>query len=162
MADYSDLYQFGRTPDCPWPVYSSHHLWFLALTHFGWRLSATARDVKAQYSDIRWQDGTLTLLNIVTVAYGLPTLMLFVALRYWPDWLPKQLKPLGWQLFSVLGMVFITMTVRQLWHGDLLKQHQIYVGEQYCYSLAWMLTAIGLMTLGITKQHLLLRFAVPH
>lgn len=103
--------------------------------------------------------GSLPLLNIVTVAYGLPTLMLFVALRYWPDWLPKHLKPLGWGLFSLLGMVFISMTVRQLWHGDLLNQPQIYVGEQYCYSLAWMMTAIGLMTLGITHNHLLLRRA---
>lgn len=103
--------------------------------------------------------GALPLLNIVTVAYGLPALMLFVTLRYWPNWLPEHLKPLGWGLFSLLGMVFISMTVRQLWHGDILSQRQIYVGEQYCYSLAWMITAIGLMTLGITRNHLLLRRA---
>lgn len=69
-----------------------------------------------------------------------------VALRYWPDhWLDIRLKPYVIGAIALLGMVFITLTVRQLWHGDRLDNDIVYSGEQYSYSLAWMLTAIGMM-----------------
>ncbi len=92
------------------------------------------------------QVGGLPLLNMVTVAYAIPMVFMVVALRYWPDhWLDIRLKPYVIGAIALLGMVFITLTVRQLWHGDRLDNDIVYSGEQYSYSLAWMLTAIGMM-----------------
>lgn len=83
---------------------------------------------------------------MVTVAYAIPMVFMVVALRYWPDhWLDIRLKPYVIGAIALLGMVFITLTVRQLWHGDRLDNDIVYSGEQYSYSLAWMLTAIGMM-----------------
>ncbi|MDN0122331.1 DUF2339 domain-containing protein [Yersinia aleksiciae] len=90
--------------------------------------------------------GGLPLLNMVSVAYAIPIVFMMVALRYWPEhWIDIRLKPYVIGAIALLGMVFITLTVRQLWHGDRLDSGIVYSGEQYCYSLAWMLTAIGMM-----------------
>ncbi|KEY57307.1 DUF2339 domain-containing protein [Serratia sp. DD3] len=90
--------------------------------------------------------GSLPLLNMVTVAYAIPMLFMLVALKFWPDqWLTVQLKPYVLGVTALLGMVFITLTVRQLWHGARLDSPVVYSGEQYSYSLVWMLTAIGMM-----------------
>ena len=103
--------------------------------------------------------GSLPLLNLVTAAYGIPAIMLLILVNFWPNSLRVQYRRYAAILAGLLGMLFITLTVRQLWHGPLLNQPFVYVGEQYFYSFAWMITAIIMMTLAIKKQHLILRRA---
>jgi len=104
--------------------------------------------------------GSLPLFNMVTVAYLIPMLSMLLALRFWPnEWLDTHLKPYVAGAVALLGMVFITLTVCQLWHGNFLDAHQIYNGEQYSYSLMWMVTAIAMMYHAIRWPNRIIRRA---
>lgn len=102
--------------------------------------------------------GGLPLLNMVTVAYGIPLIFMGLALRFWPvTWLDKRMKPYVFGAIGLLGLVFISLNVRQMWHGEMLNARVIFNGEQYCYSLAWMLSAIAIMFCAIRRANQTLR-----
>ncbi|WP_380179465.1 DUF2339 domain-containing protein [Kalamiella sp. sgz302252] len=104
--------------------------------------------------------GGLPILNLVTVAFALPALVLTVALLYGPKQFGDiRLKPWLAGTIAVLSTVFITLTVRQLWHGERLDSAIVFAGEQYCYSLTWMCVAIVVMYASIRWPNILLRRA---
>jgi uncharacterized membrane protein len=54
---------------------------------------------------------------------------------------------------------FASFTVRQYFHGGHMMQGSVSAAELYAYSVAWLVTGLGLLTLGIKKQNKAARMA---
>jgi uncharacterized membrane protein len=100
--------------------------------------------------------GALPLLNGITLTYGGAALLSAWAV-YSKDLVPSKI------MNKVLGFVslfaFSTLTVTQYFHGETLSGGEIVPAELYGYSLAWLLTGIALLTIGIIKQNRTARMA---
>jgi uncharacterized membrane protein len=90
--------------------------------------------------------GEWPVLNLTLVAWGIPALISLLALGLgtYPSWLRRGLSGF---LFSI-GMLYLTLMVRQWWQGGDLSGFEVPDGEQYTYSAIWLLAAITLMLLG--------------
>lgn len=103
--------------------------------------------------------GDMAFLNAGTLVYGMGILVCaFIAYSAW------------WENGSLirtasrfLGLAFLfalsSVTVTQLFRGGNLTQGDMSDMELYSYSLAWLLTGIGLLSLGIWKGSKLARMA---
>ncbi len=99
--------------------------------------------------------GFTPLFNGVTLTYGLPIIWLHLILRHAAaaPW-SKLLR--GAQM--VLVFAFISLTIRQLYHGNKLTGG-IDNAEMYTYSIVWLLFGLGLLVLGTRKNDRTMRIA---
>lgn len=129
---------------------------------FGLLIMAGARYV---YFDLLihnpyWDDsqrvGAMPLLNGVTLTYGGAVLLSMWAV-YSKDLTSNKI------IYSVLGFVslfvFSSLTVRQYFQGSELADGNMISAELYGYSVAWLLTGVGLLAAGIIKENKTLRMA---
>jgi len=94
--------------------------------------------------------GDMPLFNGITLTYGTGTLLAMWAV-YNKDLLSKRI------IYKALGLaslfVFATFTVRQYFHGGYIIQGYIGSAELYAYSVAWLVTGLGLLTIGIKQRN---------
>ncbi|MGL4204847.1 MAG: DUF2339 domain-containing protein [Aeromonadaceae bacterium] len=91
--------------------------------------------------------GPWPLLNLTLLAWGLPAALAVVALCLpWP--LPPPLRQALAGFALLMGLIWLTLAVRQWWHGSWLNGPLVYGPEQYTYSAVWLLAAIVLMLTG--------------
>ena len=91
--------------------------------------------------------GSWPVFNLTLLAWGVPAGLAVLALCL-PWRLPRWLQ-LGLAGFSLLlGLLWLTLCVRQLWHGNWLNAPLVYNAEQYTYSAVWLVAAILLMLVG--------------
>ena len=94
--------------------------------------------------------GTMPLFNGVTLVYG--TAMLAAAWAVCSDKITNHKT-----VFKTLGFIslfaFSSLTVRQYFHGADLENGTMIPMELYGYSLAWLITGLALLTLGIVKEN---------
>lgn len=95
--------------------------------------------------------GELPILNGVTLAYGMGIAFTIFMLR-------TQSYGIGMTKFlQILSLIFlfalVTLNVRQMFHGGGLHEGLgIEDMELYMYSIAWLLTGIGLVAYGIVRE----------
>ncbi len=132
----------------PWG-YGLFHLGMLRFAYFDFFIDNPYWS-KAQFV------GDMPLLNGVTLTYGAGALLAMWAV-YNKDLLSKKM------IYKVLGFaslfVFATFTVRQYFHGGHMIQGSIGSAELYAYSVAWLVTGLGLLAIGIKKQNKTARMA---
>jgi len=100
-----------------------------------------------------WEEvGGWPLLNLLLLVYGLPALLLValgVALAGSPDGrLGVWLQGLG----GAVGLFFVALEIRQLFHGTILLLGDIGLAELSCTVMAWLLIALGLVRLPVGAQ----------
>lgn len=100
--------------------------------------------------------GEWPVINGVTMTYGTGILLAAWAV-YSRQWLVQT------HFYKLLGFVllftFVSLTVRQYFHGNGLAVGAMGSGEFYAYSVAWLVTGLGLLTVGIMKQNKTVRIA---
>ncbi|MCK5284497.1 MAG: DUF2339 domain-containing protein [Alphaproteobacteria bacterium] len=100
--------------------------------------------------------GDMLFFNGITLTYGVGAFLATWAV-YNKNLLSKKM------IYKVLGFVslfaFATFTVRQYFHGGYIIQGFISSAELYAYSVAWLVTGLGLLTVGIKKQNKTVRMA---
>lgn len=100
--------------------------------------------------------GDIPLLNGITLTYGVGALLVAWAV-YNKDLLSKK------NLYKALGFVslfaFATFTVRQYFHGGYMIQGSMGSAELYAYSVAWLVTGLGLLSVGIKMVNKTARMA---
>jgi uncharacterized membrane protein len=102
--------------------------------------------------------GAAPLLNGVTVTYSMG-IALALALLYRLGNADEGLKTL-YKAFGFLCMfALISLNVRQMFHGAVLADGSTTNAEFYSYSIAWLLTGLGLLTFGIARDSKTARFA---
>lgn len=95
--------------------------------------------------------GKWPLFNSVTLTYGMGTLLLAWAMQ------DKDLniKNSALKFVTLLSLfALVTLSIRQFFHGEtLFRAGSISASELYAYSVIWLATGLGLLSLGIWKDH---------
>ena len=99
--------------------------------------------------------GSAPLFNGITLIFGLPLLWLHLALRHGAA--IKYERALR-TMQMMLAFAFISYTVRQFYHGDILTGPTSNA-EMYTYSAAWLLFGVGLLVHGTRQDNRTMRMA---
>jgi uncharacterized membrane protein len=94
--------------------------------------------------------GDIPVLNGITLTYGLGTLFAAWVVydkELWPKGISYKIVALA-SLFT-----FVTFSVRQYFHGGYMMQGSISSAELYSYSVAWLVTGLALLTIGIKRSN---------
>ncbi|MFO7766885.1 MAG: DUF2339 domain-containing protein [Pelovirga sp.] len=95
--------------------------------------------------------GTMPIVNLLLLAYGVPPLIWMAAARLNYEGLAK------WFSALAAGSVwfFVTIEIRHFWQGEtlLLSHRSVFAGELYSYSLAWLVMAILLFLTGVARAN---------
>ncbi|HEY6320856.1 MAG TPA: DUF2339 domain-containing protein [Thermoanaerobaculia bacterium] len=102
--------------------------------------------------------GATPLLNVLAAAYALPAILAIAAAAEVRRHGGRRLPLLASTVALLLGFVWISLTVRQLFHGAFLDRAPAGAPERYAYSAAWVLYGIGLLLAGIARRGPILRF----
>src|SRR5579864_8525248 len=102
--------------------------------------------------------GARPLLNVLAAAYALPAILAIAAAAEVRRHGGRRLPRLASAVALLLGFVWISLTVRQLFHGAFLDRAAAGAPERYAYSAAWVLYGVGLLLAGIARRGPILRF----
>ncbi|CAA0099102.1 Uncharacterised protein [Halioglobus japonicus] len=81
--------------------------------------------------------GTTPIINIISLAYGLPALMAYLVYRYYDN----NYRKLSSALAAVSALMFVSLHIRHLWQGAVDIGLPTGDGELYSYSAAWLIIA---------------------
>jgi uncharacterized membrane protein len=101
----------------------------------------------------------LPILNMLWLNYMLPLVALAWLQR--KVVVPQQLSkpPLLFLLMLILGLAFITLQVRHFYQGEILVSSLTSNAEIYTYSVAWLLSGLLILALGVIRHNPMLRYA---
>jgi uncharacterized membrane protein len=102
--------------------------------------------------------GGRPLLNVLAAAYALPAMLAIAAGAEVRRHGGRRLPPLASAAALLLGFAWISLTVRQLFHGAFLDAGPAGAAERYAYSAAWVLYGVGLLLAGIARRGPILRY----
>jgi uncharacterized membrane protein len=102
--------------------------------------------------------GATPLLNVLAAAYALPAILAIAAAAEVRRHGGRRLPLLASAVALLLGFAWVSLTVRQLFHGAFLDRAPAGAPERYAYSAAWVLYGIGLLLAGIARRGPILRF----
>jgi len=93
--------------------------------------------------------GSVPIFNGITLTYGGGLILCIWGIL-------KGIKP-GAKIYQALGLIalfaLVTFTVRQFFQGGDIHEGVVSSAELYSYSVAWLLTGLGLLGYGIQKDH---------
>ena len=91
--------------------------------------------------------GSWPIVNLTLLAWGLPALLSLLGLLQVNASMFWLRRLLALFLFGI-GMLYLTLMVRQWWQGSDISGWDVSFGEQYSYSAVWLLAAVLLMLVG--------------
>jgi len=97
-----------------------------------------------------WFAGTeidTMFFNILLLAYGFPVVMFAVFIRFYD----QRYRSVMTTAFGVAAFLFISIEIRHFWHGNVHLDSGISSGEQYTYTIVWMIMAVLAMLAGSLK-----------
>jgi len=103
--------------------------------------------------------GELPLLNGLILAYGLPTLSIVLIKNELSLMGRTELARIGKIIAFVLAFVFVSLNVRQFYHGAYLDRGMVSNAEVYTYSAAWLALGAALLFAGTVRQDGAMRVA---
>lgn len=103
--------------------------------------------------------GEYPLLNYLLLTYALPLVWLWRMNSALPQLGKVEWAKFGYGLMLVLAFTFITLNIRQMFHGTYLDEGITSNSEIYTYSAAWLLFGIGLLFLGTLRRDKMIRIA---
>jgi uncharacterized membrane protein len=102
--------------------------------------------------------GGTPLLNVLAAAYALPAMLAVAGGAEVRRHGGRRLPPLASAAALLLGFAWISLTVRQLFHGTFLDTGPAGAAERYAYSAAWVLYGVALLLTGIARRGPILRY----
>jgi uncharacterized membrane protein len=103
--------------------------------------------------------GAWPLLNWLIPAYLVPGFLVAALARRLQNPNEPWLAPSLAILSLVLGFAFVTLELRQWFHGSRLDLGDVSNAETYAYSVGWILYGVALLAAGIVKGGAALRYA---
>jgi uncharacterized membrane protein len=83
--------------------------------------------------------GATPIVNILLLAYGLPCVIAGLVCYSQTEKIMRQITG----LIAVIGLlIFVSLEIRHLWHGELAIWQPMLAGELYTYSMVWLVIAI--------------------
>jgi uncharacterized membrane protein len=105
--------------------------------------------------------GSSPLLNALLFAYALPACLGLLGAGEVSRRGGRRLPPVARFVALVLGFAWVSLEVRQLFHGTFLELGAggpPGAGERYAYSAAWVLYGVALLIAGIARRGAVLRY----
>jgi uncharacterized membrane protein len=111
-------------------------------------LSLCSYGVAAVIQNPLWSNvsiGSIPVLNILLLAYGLPVIMALLVARYHEAGFRRQ--ALGFA--GLASLLFVSLEIRHLWQGGRIALYNTTGdGELYTYSIIWLLMSIAAIVAG--------------
>ena len=96
--------------------------------------------------------------NLLVAAYALPAALAVAAAAEVRRHGGRRLPPVASAAALALGFAWISLEVRQLFHGSFLDAGPSGAAERYAYSAAWVLYGVALLLAGIARRGPILRY----
>jgi uncharacterized membrane protein len=97
--------------------------------------------------------GSLPIFNKLLISYGLPLLLIYKAANTQEIQTFKNIHK-AWSIFLfVLMMFYVSINIRQFFHGEYLNTSITSSAEMYSYSIAWLVLGIILAFAGAISQN---------
>jgi uncharacterized membrane protein len=104
--------------------------------------------------------GVLPVMNWLIYVYLLPILLLYLLFKLPGDGEElKDLRPYLLYFSMFLSLFFLTLEVRQFFHGGFMDEKIVLQKENYAYSVAWIVYSFALLIFGVVKKNRFSRMA---
>ncbi len=103
--------------------------------------------------------GDLPILNGLLITYFLPILLTLRLIFELSDKSKAELRLYLQSFVLLISFVFVSLNVRQFFHGTHLNEGITTSAEVYSYSAAWILFSATLLFIGITRQDKMVRIS---
>jgi uncharacterized membrane protein len=93
-----------------------------------------------------------SFINLVLLGYGLPAVLAIALALVTRHVRPNAYRATAATIAAVLGLVYLSLEVRTLYHGSKLIGAATTDSEQYAYSVVWLAYGVGLLLFGIWQR----------
>jgi len=98
-------------------------------------------------------------VNLVLLGYGLPALLTAILALVSRGHRPKEYSAIAAVTAVALALVYLSLEVRTLYHGEVLDEGPITDAEQYTYSAVWLVFGVTLLVVGMLLRSQAVRLA---
>src|SRR5262245_1073026 len=113
-----------------------------------------------------WENPMLTgapvggpFINLILLGYGLPAVLAAVLALVSRDVRPPQYSAAAAVTAVALALLYLSLEVRTLFHGEVLTRDPTSDAEQYTYSAVWLAFGVALLAAGVLLRSQAVRFA---
>jgi len=100
--------------------------------------------------------GTTPIVNWLLYAYGVPFICCLAAARLLSDPGGSSLRQAGIAAAAWIGFLWLTLAIRHLFHGAVLGDDRLGLGELATYVIAWLSLGLGLLAVAGADRSVLL------
>jgi uncharacterized membrane protein len=98
-------------------------------------------------------------VNLVLLGYGLPAVLTAILALISRGVRPKEYSAVAAVTAVALALVYLSLEVRTLYHGEVLNDRRTTDAEQYTYSAVWLAFGVTLLVVGIVLRSQAVRLA---
>jgi uncharacterized membrane protein len=98
-------------------------------------------------------------VNLVLLGYGLPALLTAILALVSRGHRPKEYSAIAAVTAVALALVYLSLEVRTLYHGEVLNDGPTSDAEQYTYSAVWLAFGVTLLVVGMLLRSQAVRLA---
>jgi uncharacterized membrane protein len=98
-------------------------------------------------------------VNLILLGYGLPAVLTAILALVSRGVRPKEYSAIAAVTAVALALMYLSLQVRTLYHGEVLNEGPITDAEQYTYSAVWLVLGVTLLVVGILLRSQAVRLA---
>ena len=98
-------------------------------------------------------------VNLILLGYGLPAVLTAILALVSRGRRPKEYSAAAAVTSVVLALMYLSLEVRTLYHGEVLNEGPITDAEQYTYSAVWLVFGVTLLVVGMLLRSQAVRLA---
>ena len=98
-------------------------------------------------------------VNLILLGYGLPAVLTAILALVSRGRRPKEYSAAAAVTSVALALVYLSLEVRTLYHGEVLNEGPISDAEQYTYSAVWLVFGVTLLVVGMLLRSQAVRLA---
>ena len=98
-------------------------------------------------------------VNLILLGYGLPAVLTAILALVSRGVRPKEYSAIAAVTAVALALMYLSLQVRTLYHGEVLNEGPITDAEQYTYSAVWLVFGVTLLVVGILLRSQAVRLA---
>ena len=98
-------------------------------------------------------------VNLILLGYGLPAVLTAILALVSRGHRPKEYSAIAAVTSVALALMYLSLEVRTLYHGEVLDEGPITDAEQYTYSAVWLVFGVTLLVVGMLLRSQAVRLA---
>ncbi|MEA2966286.1 MAG: hypothetical protein QOI46_6384, partial [Alphaproteobacteria bacterium] len=98
-------------------------------------------------------------VNLILLGYGLPAVLTAILALVSRGRRPKEYSAVAAVTSVALALMYLSLEVRTLYHGEVLNEGDITDAEQYTYSAVWLVFGVTLLVVGMLLRSQAVRLA---